>query len=127
MTEQAADRRHHQVLHQRGHNLSEGYTIITPTAKSTIFPRMANALNSLSTVFLLCSFDEGKTTARADSQTLLGMSVAGIIVKAEEKERREDGRAWDLPRAPRKDPSLARPEDQERPNHAAQYEQATAD
>src|SRR5882762_6437747 len=60
--------------------------IITPTAKSTILPRMANSLNSLSTVFLLCSFDEGKRRPGADSQTLVGLSVAGIIVKAEEQE-----------------------------------------
>src|SRR6266436_6067078 len=90
--------------------------IITPTAKSTILPRMANALNSLSTVFLLCSFDEGKRRPGADSQTLLGMSIAGIIVEAEEKERRESGRAGICRRAPVVEASLARPEDQERGN-----------
>src|SRR5258705_344014 len=71
--------------------------IITPTAKSTILPRMANSLNPLSTVFLLCSFDEGKRRPGANSQILLGLSDAGIIVEAEKKVRREDGRAGDLP------------------------------
>src|SRR6266403_6100360 len=71
--------------------------IITPTAKSTILPRMANSLNSLSTVFLLCSFDEGKRRPGANSQILLALSDAGIIVEAEKKVRREDGRAGDLP------------------------------
>src|ERR1700681_144353 len=88
--------------------------IITPTAKSTMLPRMANSLNSLSTGILLCPFDEGKRRPGADSQTLLGLPVAGIIFEAEEKERREDGRAWDLPQRPLEGASLARPEDQER-------------
>src|ERR1700687_2376274 len=73
--------------------LPKATAIITPTAKSKTLPRMANSLNSLSTVFLLCFFDEGKRRPGADSQTLIGLSVTGIIVAAGEKERREDGGA----------------------------------
>src|SRR5260370_21530857 len=71
--------------------------IITPTAKSTTLPRMANSLNSLNTGFLLCSFDEGKRQPRADSKTPAVLSIKGIIVAAQEKERREDCRTRELP------------------------------
>src|SRR5258708_17657769 len=100
--------------------------IITPTAKSTTLPRLANSLNSLNTGFLLCSFDEGNDCPGRIRETLGGLSVTGIIVAAKEKERGEAGRARDLPRALPEDASLARPQDQDRANHAAQDQQAAA-
>src|SRR5258708_40057465 len=58
---------------------------------------MAISLNSLNTGFLLCYLDEGKRQTRADSKTPGGLSIKGIIVAAEEKERREDCRTRELP------------------------------
>src|SRR5438046_8901968 len=89
--------------------------IITPTAKSTILPRMAKVLNSLSTVFLLCSFDEGKTTAPGRFPNTAKPVCCGDYSRSRsERKTRRRPRAWDLTSRPSKDASLARPQDQER-------------
>src|SRR5207247_4351319 len=63
--------------------------IITPTAKSTTFPRMAKSLNSFSTDVLLYSSMKSYDTPE-ESQIPGGLSVAEIIVEAKEKERKEE-------------------------------------
>src|ERR1700694_5615396 len=55
---------------------------ITPTAKSTTLPRMANSLNSLSMGLLLYYFDEGQRQPWAESQSREGLFLARIISEA---------------------------------------------
>src|SRR5947207_527173 len=65
--------------------------MITPTARSTTLPRMANSLNSFSTVFLLCFFDEGEWRPCANSPVLRGPSLRGLYPTREEKQRNRYG------------------------------------
>src|SRR5258708_36255754 len=65
--------------------------IITPTAKSTTLPRMANSLNSFSTGVLLYFFDEEMDGPERSPKLSRESSVPRIIVEARKKERREGG------------------------------------
>src|SRR5205809_7182227 len=65
--------------------------MITPTARSTTLPRMANSLNSFSTVFLLCFFDAGEWRPCASSPVLRGPSLRGLYPTREEKQRNRYG------------------------------------
>src|SRR5439155_5508249 len=68
-------------------NTPNAAPMITPTARSTALPRMANSLNSFSTVFLLCFFDEGEWRPCANSPVLRGPSLRGLYPTREEKQR----------------------------------------
>src|SRR5882762_5813689 len=54
---------------------------MTPTARSMTFPRMANSLNSFSTVFSF-AIHQGKRQPRSDSQIPRGQPAARIIQEA---------------------------------------------
>src|SRR5438552_2072186 len=99
--------------------------IITPTAKSTTFPRMANSLNSFSTdVLLYCSMKihDGPS----GFPNMEGLSVSRIIVEAQNKETEQEPRVGLAHSSQVEGTLLAWPEDQIGSHQAAQHEQSAA-
>src|SRR5258708_17605521 len=90
--------------------------IMTPTAKSTTFPRIANSLNSFSTVFRLCFSIKASDSPRRFPDFPEGSLLRGLYKRQTGNQGRGEGARFVL---------LFRPIDQDGTDNAPQHKQST--